>query len=163
MARRPHIRLGLFALSATLLLAMTIATPLSRAVDPGFEPPEPPLVRAHTEPVELELVDPGKREVTAAKGHRFLFARYLNNCGPIGTVKRIEARERPSGRPGGPTAVFLTVIVHFPAYHQVPLCPPPESYYQQILRVKTGPPASSLVYYDASTKPPRRLWPVGNH
>jgi hypothetical protein len=136
---------------AALAVAVAAASASAQAESPA-EPTERP---AEVGAVRLEL---SPREAQHSKGHTFTFARTLDYCGPKGTVKEVILQERPKTTARPFKSAVITVIVEFPAYIQPTVCPPLPPLWET-LRVRTKRPADSLIFYDGSYEPPRRLWP----
>ncbi len=112
-------------------------------------------IPARTEAVQI-LIPPTNESRTT--GHTFTFGRSTDYCGPRGTLREVVLRERPRTKALPFKSAVIKVIVEFPAYQQPSVCPP-LPFMWETLHVKTKRPARSLIFYDGSFDPPRRIWP----
>ena len=97
------------------------------------------------------------RSPRPAVGHIFTFWRYDEICDPGRRLVSVQLVERPRTAARPFKSAVITVTLEDPERTAPKSCPPGQA--RALMHIRTKRPAASLIFFDGSSDPPRRLWP----
>ncbi len=136
---------------AVAIAAVGLLGPVSAEAEGGAEVP------ATVAPARIGI----ERVQEPASGHSFTFSVLRDDCPtPLLEFDHATVAERPAiGVHKG--AAIVTAYMRWPAHRELePGQPcPPEAPIHQVVHIRTKRAATSLVFFDGSSSPPRRVFP----